>query len=109
MTVVVFRNRDQLPAETGAHHCGHAAVHLHVGGVEVAGVCGKHHQGQMDGAVVGDEVSTGSWDAFTGKPNVCKGSRVVRGGHVASRRYRADWVLSSQAQLGGSDGTRTKR
>lgn len=67
MTVVVFRNRDQLPAETGAHHCGHDALHLHARGVEVAGVRRKHHQGQMDEAVVGDEVSTESWDASTQK------------------------------------------
>lgn len=58
MTVVIFRNRDQLPAETGAHHRGHHAVHLHAGGVEVAGARRKHHQGQLDEAVVGDEVST---------------------------------------------------
>lgn len=59
MAVVVFRHRDQLPAETGAHHRGHHAVHLHAGGVEVAGVRRKHHQGRVDEAVVGDEVSGG--------------------------------------------------
>lgn len=63
MTVAVFRNRDQLPAETGAHHRGHHAIHLHAGGVEVAGARRKHHQGQLDEAVVGDEVSSEWWAA----------------------------------------------
>lgn len=70
MTVVVFRNRDQLLAETGAHHRGHAALHLHAGGVEVAGVRGKHHQGPVDEAVVGDEVSAPGWGAPTQKSSL---------------------------------------
>lgn len=88
MTVVVFRNQDQLPAETGAHYCGHAALHLHAGGVEVAGVCRKHHQGQMDEAVVGDEVSTESWVASMQKSRVCARSRVGSG-----------WVMRSLQML----------
>lgn len=70
MAVVVFRNGDQLLAEAGADHCGHAALHLHAGGVEVAGVRREHHQGQMDEAVVGDEVSTESWAASMQKCRV---------------------------------------
>lgn len=80
MTVVAFRNRDQLPAEAGAHHRGHAAVHLHAGGVEVAGVRRKHHQGRMDEEVVGDEVSKDLWDTSTEKSSLCKGSLAVRAG-----------------------------
>lgn len=88
MTAVdfVFRNRDQLPAEAGAHHRGHAAVHLHAGGVEVAGARREHHQGPVDEALVGDEVSTDSWDAFTGgrkkQSRQHEGSRVVGVGHA---------------------------
>lgn len=80
MAFVVFRNRDQLPAKTGAHHRGHAAVHLHAGGVEVAGVRRKHQQGRMDEEVVGDEVSTDLWDTSTEKSSLCNCLLVVRVG-----------------------------
>lgn len=55
-TVDLCRHGDQLPAEAGADHRGHAALHLHARGVEVAGVCRQHHQRRVDEAVVGDEV-----------------------------------------------------
>ena len=56
--IFACRNWDQLPTETGADHRGHAAVHLHAGGVEVASVCREYLQRWMDEALVGDEVST---------------------------------------------------
>lgn len=81
VVVVVFRNRDQLPAQTGAHHCGHDAVHLHAGGVEVAGVRREHHQGPVDEAVVGDEVS--GWGRIHANvQRVCEVSRAARAGRA---------------------------
>lgn len=51
------RDGDQFLAETGPDHRGHAALHLHAGGMEVASLPRKHPQGPVDAALVGDEVS----------------------------------------------------
>lgn len=51
------RDRDQFSVETSTDHCGHNALHLHAGGMEVAGVQWEHQKGWMDEAVVEHEVS----------------------------------------------------